>query len=249
MLNDDRPVGRLLTRREAVALLGFVPPFLSAAHLRAQDRSGPRGTAVMPCVVQPEQTEGPYFVDGVLNRSDITAEPATGEPKAGVPLWITFAVSRLSGDRTCAPLAGAHVDLWQCDAKGIYSGVEDPRFNTVGQKFLRGYQLTDADGRARFRTIYPGWYRGRTVHVHFKVRTHPSEGRGEEFTSQLYFDDTLTDRVHRGKPYEGDGSARTRNEADRIFRGGGAQLVLAAREHEDGYAGEFALALAPGSTR
>lgn len=249
MMNDDSTVGRLLTRREAVALLGFTAPVLSAVHPRAQDRSGAGRTAVVPCVVQPEQTEGPYFVDGVLNRSDITTEPATGESKAGVPLWITFTVSRLGADRRCAPLAGAHVDLWQCDASGIYSGVEDPRFNTVGQKFLRGYQLTDADGRARFRTIYPGWYRGRTVHVHFKVRTDPSQGRGEEFTSQLYFDDALTDRVHGAKPYESDGSSRTRNEADRIFRDGGAQLVLALKEHQAGYAGEFPLALAPASTR
>jgi len=245
MLNDETPVGRLLTRREAVALLGFAIPAASAAHLFGQAPAPRRdAAAVMPCVVQPEQTEGPYFVDRMLNRSDIRTDPASGVAKAGVPLWVTFQVSRLGGDKRCTPLAGAHVDLWQCDAKGIYSGVRDPAFDTVGEQFLRGYQMTDADGRASFRTIYPGWYRGRTVHVHFKVRTEPSAAHGQEFTSQLYFDDGLTDRVLGREPYAGGGEQRTRNEADGIFRRqGGAQLILALREREDGYAGEFNLAI------
>ena len=244
MLNDDTPIGRLLTRREAVALLGLAVPAASAAHVFGQASSSRPGEPVVPCVVQPEQTEGPYFVDRMLQRSDVRTDPATGVARPGLPLWITFQVSRVSADGRCAPLAGAHVDLWHCDANGIYSGVKDPGFDTVGQHFLRGYQITDSKGAASFRTIYPGWYRGRAVHVHFKVRTDPSADRGHEFTSQLYFDEALTDRVLSREPYGAGSGERTRNEADGIFRReGGAQLILPVREREDGYAGEFGLAL------
>lgn len=244
MLNDDTSVGRLLTRREAVALLGFAAPAASAAHAFGQPGSPSAGTDVLPCVVQPEQIEGPYFVDAKLNRSDIRTDPATGAARPGVPLHLTFHVSRLGGERSCTPLPGAHIDVWQCDANGVYSGVQDPGFDTVGQHFLRGYQMTDARGEARFTTIYPGSYPGRPVHVHFKVRTSPGEDRGHEFTSQLYFDDALSDRVLGREPYgAADGARRTRNESDRFFRQGGEQLVLRLREDGNGFAGEFALAL------
>jgi protocatechuate 3,4-dioxygenase beta subunit len=197
---------------------------------------------MLPCVVHPEQTEGPYFVDEMLQRADIRTDPSNGLSKPGVPLRITFNVSRTTGNGSCVPLPGALVDVWQCDAKGVYSGVKDPSFDTVGQQFLRGYQVTDERGSATFTTIYPGWYRGRAVHVHFKVRTTPAAGRGQEFTSQLYFDEGVTDRVFSGEPYAT--GQRTRNEADGIFRrAGGAQLILSVREHQNGYAGEFNLAL------
>ncbi len=86
---------------------------------------------------------------------------------------------------------GAIVDIWHCDAAGVYSDATDPGFNTVGKKFLRGYQVTDANGGVQFTTIYPGWYRGRTVHIHFKVRAKAKSGQSYEFTSQLYFDDAI----------------------------------------------------------
>jgi protocatechuate 3,4-dioxygenase beta subunit len=244
MRDDDAPVGRLLTRREAVALLGIAMPAASVRRALAQESAARTPAAVMPCVVQPEQTEGPYFVDRMLKRSDIRTDPATGVTKAGVPLWLTFNVGRVASGGGCVPLAGAHIDVWQCDAAGIYSGVKDPNFNTVGQHFLRGYQITDANGSATFTTIYPGWYPGRTVHVHFKVRTEPSAQRGQEFTSQLYFDEGVSDRVLSREPYAAGSSRRTRNEADGIFRrAGGAQLILALREHQGGYKGEFSLAI------
>jgi protocatechuate 3,4-dioxygenase beta subunit len=244
VLNDDSPVGRLLTRREAVALLGFAAPAATTAHAFGLQASPPAGADVLPCVVQPEQIEGPYFVDAKLNRSDVRTDPGTGAARPGVPLHLTFRVSRVGGDRSCTPLPGAHIDVWQCDANGVYSGVQDPGFNTMGQNFLRGFQVTDARGEARFTTIYPGSYPGRPVHVHFKVRTRPGEGRGHEFTSQLYFDDALSDRVLAREPYAAaDGGRRTRNEDDRFFRQGGEQLVLALREDGSGFTGEFALAL------
>jgi protocatechuate 3,4-dioxygenase beta subunit len=125
---------------------------------------------------------------------------------------------------------------------GRYSDVADRAFDTRGEKFLRGHQVADAEGKAAFRTIYPGWYPGRTVHVHFKVRV-PTGSTAAEFTSQLYFDDALTDRVHAVKPYSDHEGRRSRNQDDGIFRGGGDQLMLAPTPVEEGYEAEFSLGL------
>jgi len=237
---DDVPIGRLLSRREVVRLLGGTVAWLMTGSLI------PRWTdATVPtplCLIRPEQTEGPYFVDERLNRSDIRSDPTDGRVKPGTLLALTVFLSRLgSGD--CQPLAGAQVDIWHCDAMGIYSDVEDRRFNTIGQKFLRGYQTTDAKGEARFLTIYPGWYEGRTVHVHIKVRTAPKAGKSFEFTSQMYFDDGFTDFVHTDQPYAAKGRRNARNQDDRIFRRGGDQLMLAPTATADGYAATFAIGL------
>jgi protocatechuate 3,4-dioxygenase beta subunit len=158
---------------------------------------------------------------------------------AGVPLALTFLVSRLTGS-SCAPLPDSYVDVWQCDALGAYSDVAGSP--TAGRKFLRGYQTTDADGRAAFTTIYPGWYQGRTVHIHFKIRTALAS-TGYEFTSQLYFPDALTDTVHAQQPYAARGERRVRNAGDGIFRNGGDQLMLAPTTAGTGYAATFHVAL------
>lgn len=196
---------------------------------------------VPACVVRPEQTEGPYFVDEMLNRSDIRTDPTDGAVSAGIPLALTFLVSRI-GD-ACVALPGAQVDVWHCDAAGVYSGVDDNNFgSTVGRQFLRGYQVTDSGGRAAFTTIYPGWYRGRTVHIHFKIRTAEG-GANYEFTSQLYFDDAFTDAVFVREPYDGRGDRGTRNPDDGIFRDGGDLLTLDVSESDDGYAAVFEIGL------
>ena len=146
----------------------------------------------------------------------------------------------------CAPLPNAHVELWQCDAAGVYSGVRDPGFDTAGQKFLRGYQATDASGNARFTTVYPGWYPGRTVHLHFLIRAGRSPTRRAEFTSQLYFDDALTDRVLANAPYASRGPRPLKNNGDGIYRRGGSQLLLAVREQGPGLAATFDIGLQTG---
>jgi protocatechuate 3,4-dioxygenase beta subunit len=239
MENDDVPVGKLLTRREVFMLFGGVgAAFLASGSVRPYGASA----AVPSCVVRPQQTEGPYFVDGPLDRSDIRTEPDGGGMVPGAPLELTLIVSRLSR-AGCEPLPDARVDVWQCDARGVYSGVRDPRFDTVGQHFLRGSQVTSEGGEARFQTIYPGWYRGRTVHIHFKIRTDPTARRGYEFTSQLYFDDELTDHIHAAAPYGGPAPRRTRNRQDGIFRRGGEQLMLAPAETSRGLAASFAIGL------
>ena len=239
MESDDQPTGRVLTRREVLAVLG-----LSGAGLLVGCRSAAsaRSTAVPGCVVRPEQTLGPYFVDEGLERSDIRPDPATGQVSAGAPLTLAFLVSRV-GESGCAPLAGARVEVWQCDADGVYSDVKDPGFDTTGRKFLRGHQLTDAEGSARFITIYPGWYPGRTVHIHFKIHGDNPAGRGYEFASQVYFDDAFTDRVHAAAPYAARGARTTRNDNDGIFRRGGRELLMPVSASADGYAGTFAIGL------
>ena len=186
--------------------------------------------------------EGPYFVDERLNRSDIRSDPADGSVREGLPLALALRVSSV-GSSGCSPLAGALVDIWHCDAAGVYS---DAGFNTAGRKFLRGYQVTDARGQVRFATIYPGWYPGRAAHIHFKVRVGAGAGRDREFTSQLYFDDAISDRVYARRPYAARGARAVRNERDGLFRDGGSRLMLQLAETGQGYAANFDVGVAAG---
>jgi len=238
---DDIPVGRVLTRREALAFLGATGALL-VFGCSDSTASSTGGSTNSSCLVRPELTEGPYYVDEELNRSDIRSNPATGTVKAGALLALTFNVTRASST-ACEPLANAIVDVWHCDALGVYSDVNDPGFNSAGQKFLRGYQVTGTDGIARFTTIYPGWYRGRAVHIHFKIRSSASAEAAYEFTSQLFFDDALTDQVHAQPPYAAKGQRDLRNSGDGIYNQGGSQLVLNVSSSGDGYAATFDIAL------
>jgi protocatechuate 3,4-dioxygenase beta subunit len=243
MEHDDVQVGRVLSRREALGLIG-----VSSAAVLSGSSSLEASTGLpfrLPaCIVRPSQTEGPYFVDTKLNRTDVRSDPTDGSVCEGATLDLAVQVSQLNASG-CRPLAGALVDIWQCDAMGVYSGVKDINgfFDTVGKQFLRGHQVTGADGIARFETIYPGWYQGRTVHIHFKIRTDPSAESGHEFTSQLYFDDSLTDHVLAGQPYAKNEGERPRNPDDGIFRSGGDQLLLDVVEDGDGYAATFDIGL------
>jgi protocatechuate 3,4-dioxygenase beta subunit len=242
---DDQPVGRVLTRREAVRLLA-----VSGAAVLVGGTIATTAATPPRCVVRPELTVGPYFVDKQLDRGDIRLEPTTGKSAEGVPLVLTFNVSQVSGGR-CSPLAGAMVDVWHCDARGVYSGVNDAMSgnDTSTQKFLRGYQVTDATGAARFTTIYPGWYRGRTVHIHFKIRTPASAALADqtdktyEFTSQLFFDESLSDRVYAQAPYAGKGKRDTTNASDGIYRDSRGQLLLAVAPAAAGYRATFDIGL------
>jgi protocatechuate 3,4-dioxygenase beta subunit len=241
MTEKNGPSDRLFSRREVVTFLGATGGIWLAGGSLFPKRAA-ASTLGPLCVVRPEQMEGPYFVDERLNRSDLRSDPTDGQVRPGTPLALTLLVSRLNaGD--CQLLPGAQVDIWHCDAQGVYSDVQDPDFTTIGQKFLRGYQITDARGEVRFVTVYPGWYPGRTVHIHFKTRTTPMAKRSFEFTSQLYFDDVLTDRVHAAPPYVTNGPRTARNQHDWIFRRGGDQLMLAPKATTDGYAATFSIGL------
>ena len=248
MENDDRRVGRLLNRREALALFSVSAASL-APRVAAQVRSADPVLCVPDCVAQPEQTEGPYFVDKALERSDIRLDPMTGRITPGAPLALQFVLSRVTSTDACTVLPGAQVDIWHCDASGRYSDVSDRTTDTRGHQFLRGYQVSDADGVVRFTTIYPGWYRGRAVHIHFKVRTPGENGRVDEFTSQLYFADDLTDRVHAAQPYASNRGQRLLNSRDMIFREGGTQLILPVVENTGGFTARYRIAMRPAQSR
>lgn len=253
--NDDLPVGKILSRREALALFGIT----SAATLLAAcvpiggmapgggggftsaDLSAIETTnATLPpsCVVRPELTEGPLFVDEGLDRSDIRLDPSNNQVSEGIQFDLTFRISSVAGT-DCTSLAGVKVDIWHCDALGVYSDTNQLGMDTVGQKFLRGYQLTNNDGIAKFTTIYPGWYEGRAVHIHFKIRNE----EGYEFTSQLFFDEALNDEVFQNAPYASKGNGRIRNENDGIYRQSGDQLLLNVEKVATGYAATFDVGL------
>jgi protocatechuate 3,4-dioxygenase beta subunit len=254
--NDDLPVGRILSRREVLTLLGVTgATTLLSACIPVNSTSGAANSATAPansgnsasaatadpsamCVVRPEMTEGPLFVDEDLNRSDLRSDPTTGQISEGAQFDLTIRVSQFA-QAACTPLAGIKVDLWHCDANGIYSDTDQLGFQTVGQKFLRGYQVTDESGIAKFTTIYPGWYEGRTVHIHIKLRT----ADGYDFTSQLFFDDNFTDELFAVAPYNSRGERHLRNEDDGIFGASGAQMMLAVEPVATGYAATFDVAL------
>jgi len=240
-------VGRreVISRLGSVVAVGFASgcggseersPTSSSSSAAASTSSSSAASTNAQCVVTPALTEGPYFVDEMLNRSDIRTDPATRAVRPGVPLELTLALSRV-GASGCGALAGALVDMWHCDALGVYSDVAAQR--SVGQAFLRGYQISDANGNVRFTTIYPGWYQGRAVHIHFKVRTSPTGASGLEFTSQLFFDEALTNQVHAQSPYSQKGRRDTLITTDGIFRSGGTSLLVPLAASGGGYAGKM----------
>ena len=197
-------VGR---RRALIGLSGIVVSAMGVERAWAQ---GPRS-----CVLTPEAGEGPYYIDPKLLRSDITSG------QAGAPLELALQVVR-AGD--CATLANARVDVWHADAIGLYSGYAKQSgvggISTepaVGKQYLRGTQLTDAQGNVQFRTIFPSWYGGRTPHVHFKVFL----ANKEVVASQIFFPDEINKEVFaEWQPYRQHVSKRrTFNDNDPIKQG------------------------------
>ncbi len=168
------------------------------------------------CTVHPELTEGPFYLDLDSLKRDIT------DGKPGVPLALTI---RVLAARGCAPLSGVAVDIWHCDAGGLYSGYDDQvgGVDTRGQTFLRGTQVSDAAGRVTFATIYPGWYPGRTAHIHTKI--HLAGNR--EAISQLFFPQDITEAVYATAPYRDPASDRryTTNDEDGVLDHGDLTLL------------------------
>jgi protocatechuate 3,4-dioxygenase beta subunit len=209
--------------------------------MAASTTAGATSTSLPACIVLPELTEGPYFIDDKLLRSDIRSDSETGETKEGTLLKLSLNVVAVSG-ASCSPLQGAMVDVWHCDALGEYSGFQDNAqgFSTVGEDWLRGYQVTDSTGNVAFTTIYPGWYPGRATHVHFKVRKD-----NMEFTSQWFFDDALTDDVHNDEaPYSQKGAnGRQQNDSDSIYRDSNGMLTLDVQPTSEGYEATFTIGI------
>jgi protocatechuate 3,4-dioxygenase beta subunit len=176
------------------------------------------------CTLTAEQTEGPYWFDVDEVRTDIR------EDRAGAELRLAI---RVRGAESCEPLRNAVVELWHADAGGVYSGFEEG----VGEDFLRGAQVTDADGIVEFTTVYPGWYVGRTPHIHAKVHIDSSTA----LTTQLYFDDAISTAVYEtGSPYKPN-EGRVTNDSDGIFD---ESLVLDLSENGEGYLGTISFDVA-----
>jgi protocatechuate 3,4-dioxygenase beta subunit len=218
---------RITRRASLVRAGGFVAAALGAgawtseALLDSSDAAagGPAAVASgeVSCILAPEQTEGPYYLEGDKVRRNIT------EGRPGTPLTLQLKVVNAS---SCRPIKGASVDIWHCDAGGVYSGVQQ----AAGPTFLRGIQKTNANGIATFQTIYPGWYQGRTVHIHVKVHV----AGNVVHTGQLYFADAVTDAVYRRAPYSSRPGRDIRNAVDNVYRNGGRKSLLSLRRKTKG---------------
>jgi uncharacterized protein (TIGR03437 family) len=229
-------------RRKALTLLGAA----GAAALFVDNPETADIVEAATCVPStPQVTEGPYWVDEKLFRSDIRTDPTTGVARTGITLTLAITIQNLSGD-SCVPLAGALVDIWHCDAIGIYS--DESAYNpgggagtvvTTGQKFLRGYQITDDNGQVQFTTIYPGWYTSRTIHIHMRVRTYSGSTVLDNYVTQLFFDDTINNAVLAQAPYSNRTSSRdTTNTNDNVYTTAAnpSRMLMTVTQTSSGYA-------------
>src|SRR5438046_390110 len=212
-----------ITRRSSLLKLGgFLASALAVGELTSEDAegSGPAGVAsgAITCVLTPELTEGPYYIANEKLRRNIT----DGHPGAQLTLKTTVVNAS-----TCRPIKNAAVDIWHADAGGVYSGFGSGAGNRT---FMRGIQRTDVKGLALFRTVYPGWYQGRTVHIHVKVHL----GGNVVHTGQLYFPDGVTDAVYRRAPYSARPNRDVRNAGDAIYRNGGKKSLVSVRKNAAG---------------
>lgn len=242
------PSDRMLSRRAALGAFGGAGLSGLVAACGGSSSSSPGAVetadAAASCVLTPEVTEGPYWIDDALTRRDIR------EDRGGLPLVLTFAVQSA---RSCKAIAGADVEIWHCDADGVYSGFEEASRNAgMGAgggaqddtRYLRGHQKAGRDGRATFVTIFPGWYRGRTPHIHLKVHV----GGDVVHTGQVFFDERTTARVYRQRPYSAHGAPDTSHAEDGIYAdAGGSRAVVRLRsraEGQRGYRGAITLGVA-----
>lgn len=213
--------------------------------------TSPTSTEPQACVLSPELTAGPYHLDGHLMRSDIT------EDRPGTPVEFRVKVLALP---ECEPLAGAAVDIWHCDAGGEYSGFNGNSLEATQTQgtneytFLRGVQLTGDDGVAVFKTIFPGWYEGRAVHIHLKVleggtSAKTYNGGHVAHVGQAFFDEPLTAQLLKAEPYSDHTGSRTTNDDDSIYRQAGTSAITKMTASEDGkYVGEFTVMVDPTAT-
>jgi protocatechuate 3,4-dioxygenase beta subunit len=268
-------VWQQMTRRRALKAAGaagaaylVLPEWLSGAL------GGQTAEAASVCTaLTPELTEGPYWVNTMLRRADVRANSAAAKSSAGavqpgVPLRLTINV--LDAGERCRPLDGVAVDIWHANAYGLYSdessqqsGGGSGQGDTAGEDFLRGYQITGEDvgvnaapvaGQVSFKTIWPGWYTGRAIHIHVRVRRLSSSGATVAgYTTQIFFSDADNNRVLSGAaPYntrtpEGD---PTSDENDSVLQASddATNVVAVTGSLERGFAATFTIALAASET-
>ncbi|HEV3089201.1 MAG TPA: hypothetical protein VGX96_18495 [Candidatus Elarobacter sp.] len=224
----------LLSRRTALGALGALGA--AFAGLPATAAQANRPASALDCIASPELTAGPFFVDERLEREDVRGGTTNPAVRNGVPLRLSLSVDAVSG-KGCEPLAGAHVDLWNADALGTYSDVQGAH----GQKFLRGYQITNRSGIVTFTTTFPGWYATRTPHVHVLVRTYSRNGNvTHSFATQLFFEDAINDAVLAQPAYRPHGPRDTRNAHDPFYS---PKTLTKLKRDGGGYAGTLALGI------
>ena len=229
---------------------GSAPPSLSASSTAPSDVLSLLDQA-NTCVAAREETQGPYWFDVDSIRSDLR------EDRPGTPLLLAIRAHDLSScTNGSAPTAipNSVVEIWHCDAGGVYSGFESASQGGPGRggsgetsdgsysvgdseasptddgTYLRGAQVADRNGVVQFTTIYPGWYRGRTVHIHLKLHVD----RKTVVTTQLYFDEAVNDAVFATSPYDAHTGRETRNEDDSIYDPSG---LVTVRRTASGYLG------------
>jgi protocatechuate 3,4-dioxygenase beta subunit len=215
----------LITRRNALVKAGGLVAALAAAGRWRFGEAGEAQAASVACVLTPEMTEGPYYIAGEKLRRNIT------EGRPGAPLTLKLKVVDAS---TCRPIKNAAVDIWHADAGGAYSGFGS---GASSRTFMRGIQKTDANGVATFQTVYPGWYMGRTVHIHVKVHV----GGDVVHTGQLFFADSVTDAVYRKTPYSNRPNRDVRNAQDNIYLDGGSKSIVKIAKSGKGYTGTLTM--------
>jgi protocatechuate 3,4-dioxygenase beta subunit len=222
-----------LSRRQALFGLASSATGIAAARQAFAQADPTRVSTILPsnvCILTPQAVEGPYYFDPELVRADIT------EGRPGIPTRLLLQVIDAS---SCAPIEGARIDVWHCDAAGLYSGYEgqgdDRATSTEVEKFLRGTQMSDASGIVTFDTLYPGWYRGRTTHIHFKVFLDETTLA----TSQIYFPDALSEFIYLNvAPYNARATRRdTFNAGDSVLAASGGERgsFCSIKEDADAY--------------
>ena len=190
------------------------------------------------CSESLEGEEGPYFVDDSASgylRSNILSNLDGTDTQTGVPLKLTVYV--FDSENNCAAMQGVQVDIWQCSAAGIYSA--ESVESTASESWLRGYQITDSNGMVQFTTIIPGWYAGRTNHIHLRFRsTYDDTDTSGSNTMQLFFDQTLIDTLATSvTPYSAEGTNPTTNATDRVYstQEDGTTLLTLSGSTDAGY--------------
>ena len=252
---------RRITRRQALgagAAFLAAPQALTALGELAAATPAAAATATAAVAVTPSMTEGPYWIDELLRRFDVrantaTASSAAGVAQAGVPLALRINVLDAASG---GAINGAHVDIWHANAAGLYS--DEGQNGTSGQNFLRGYQITGVDagaasapagGQVNFRTIWPGWYSGRAIHIHVRVRTYDGSSVATDYTTQIFFSDADNNTVLSGAaPYNtrSPKTDPTTDETDMVFQqasGASGNIVSVTGGIAEGFAATFTIGL------
>jgi len=203
--------------------------------------TGSGGTTSSSCSAAPQETAGPYPYDlssnSAIFRTDIT------EGKTGIPLTLILTI--VNSNNSCSVIEGARVDIWHCDKDGYYSEYSEPGYlgtqDNTGKTFLRGIQLSDANGQVKFTTIYPGWYTGRVTHIHVEVFINSVL----KCTTQLAFPDSLSTTVYNTSLYSAHGQNSITNSSDQVFSDSyNSELLTITGDTTNGYAATFKVGVA-----